>query len=36
MSDPPPFQIPATVAQWITDHLVTGVFKEDITDLTLQ
>lgn len=33
MSDPPPFQIPTTVAQWITDHLVAGVFNGDITDL---
>jgi len=33
MSDPPPFQIPTTVAKWITDHLVTGVFNGDVTDL---
>jgi len=35
MSDPnpPPFPLPPTIAQWITDHLVTGVFNGDLTDL---
>lgn len=35
MSDPPPFKIPTTVAQWITDHLVKGVFNDDLTPLDI-
>lgn len=33
MSDPPPFPIPTTVSEWITDHLVIGVFNNNLAPL---